>query len=189
MSRSMVVFLPGPHAPGHNGTWDPAHIRLHRIDAAIAEARRLHAPLIVAGDGWQGKDIGFFLGYAYEQVCAAIPAFDIRGGTLHDVQAAFEVLGDGLWGDIEEVRFVSDPEHLPRVLEFARGEAPRILSPHRKLEFVPVPALGGPEWTELERQGELCGIAAYRAGTYGTPYPGLEALGKLPPERRLGASV
>ena len=182
MGRSIVVQLCGPHRNGHNGAWSADNILFHRPDAALAEARRLRAPLIIAGDGWRGNDVRFFQRYAYGKVVAVIEAFDIRGGTLHDVQATLAVLADPLWSDINEVRFVTDPEHI-RPLEFARGEAEKMF-PRRKIEFVHVPALGGPEWSALEIAGEQKGIEDYRAGRYGKPHPGLEAHGKLPLEHR-----
>ena len=186
MSRPIVVHLCGPHKSGHGQEWDAANILPHRIDAAIAEARRLRAPLIIAGDGWRGSDVRFFEQYARGKVVVAIGALDIRGGTLHDVQATLRVLEDGLWSGIDEVRFVTDPEHI-RPLVFARGEAEKLF-PRRHMEFIHVHAHGGPAWSELELKGERLGIEHYRAGTYGRPLQGLEALGKLPLESRLQES-
>lgn len=183
--RPIVVHLCGPHKPHHGKEWNPANIRFHRIDAAVEEARCLRAPLIVAGDGWKGKDVSFFWRYAYGKVPAAITAFDPCGGTLHDVQAALTVLEDPLWADINEIRFVSDPQHA-RVLEFGRGEVKKKF-PDRLFSVVHVGALGGPPWSDLEMEGELRGIEDYRAGRYGVPHPGLEAFGKLPLESRLEA--
>ena len=184
MSRPIVVLLCGPHKNGHNGAWSAENILFHRPDAALAEAKRLRVPLIIAGDGWNGEDVNFFWRYAYNQkVLAVIRAFDRRGGTLHDIQAALTVLTDPLWADINEVRFVSDPEHA-RVLPFARGEAKKMLPEHRRMSFVHVAAFGGPAWSELEIEGELRGIEHYQAGVYGPPHPGLEAYGKLPLEHR-----
>ena len=179
LHTDIVAMFCGPHENGG--------VTFRRIDAAIDAAKRLRAPLMIAGDANDGNDLEVFAARASDQYVTYIRSlYDPRANTLVDVELVINELMSPRYRTVQTIHLVTDWWHMPRAIVMLFWELRRRM-PHRQFSIVTVNAeCPAPPERELERERQ--GIVDYLAGTYGCR-PVDEPYGKPTQERALALAA
>jgi len=181
MHNSVVAMFCGPHEDGRPTS--------RRINAAIQTAMGLKAPLMIAGDANDGKDLELFAGRAHRRSPAldVVKLYDERANTLADVQILIEELREHRHRGVTTIYLVTDWWHMPRSFVMLALELQNLM-PERRFD-IQIVNVRCPEPPHEELLGERQGIMHYLAGTYGSHELTRKPYGKPAQERALAAPV
>ncbi|GEM_PF-1579121 len=189
--NEVVVMICGPHHQKEDGSRDGYTCSgthdgtrcFSRVDAAVAEALRRKAPLVICGDANEGRDVRAFHTRADAWGVASITQLihpDGPSDTHRDLQMAVQLLlRDPEFAQVTRFVLVTDHWHMPRASMMAVDLIANVYVPAgRMLQFVPSGVhCWEPPLDVLERERDGCADFAagdYQSGRHGYGKPALE---------------
>lgn len=164
--KSVTVMFCGPH---YNDSGVPNDDRFLRA-AKIASYYK--TPLLICGDGNNGRDVQWFASRAFKGGLQAITKHDPRANTRADAASAVEMLQE--LPHVTQIYLVTTWFHGPRAM-LALQQALRAQMPERQMQIKLRPSLNAAHlMTDLKLVvGEARGIIDYLRGrerTFGKPF-------------------